>query len=465
MLQRLARDGLFTVAAFFVTALFNYAFSVLMGRWLPPDAFGRLSVALTIYMLGATVLVSGFPWMTARELARRGGLLDDDGRRLAKTASAANTLLAVLLSALLLGTFALGLLRLEAVYRPLLWIVAAGWLVMGVQAVWRNTLRGLLRLDAFVVAQVLEAASGLLIGAVGVWLGFGAPGALSGQSLSIVVVLLFVGWLLRREALLRVSGWTDWRLLWQGLAFFIGTAGITYLMNLDVLGVKWFVGGESDVQAGLFQVAATLARPPAYVALALANAALPHLARAQNPAAARRLLLALLAALSLTLLPFHAALAFYAEPIVAFLYPPIYAPSGEMLHALAWVTLPLDVLFLGVAALQAAGREPVAAASLLVGLGAEWLLMQFWVPRMGALGAGYSLALAGMVSTLVVLTVMQRVYRLRPNLRWLSVLLGAGGAVWLLWVFRPLGLTGLLLSGVVFAGIGWRLLVRVLAVT
>lgn len=459
-MSRLARDSLYTVGAFFLTALFNYGFSVVMGRLLPPAEFGRLSVALTLYMLGATILVAGIPWVVARELARLGQQAQPQGAPLLKTALVGNSLLAVALSIAMFAAFAAGWLGLEAAYAPLLGMVALAWLFMGPQAVLRNALRGLLRLDAFAAAQVLEAASGLVIGALAAGLGWGAVGGLSGQTFSILLTLVFGLWLLRKWRFWRTPGWASLQVLRVGMAFFIGTAGITYLMNLDVMGVKWFTAAQADLHAGLFQVAATLARPPAYVALALANAALPHLARhAAQPQNAHPMARGLWAAFALGLLPFHAALAFYADLIVGLLFPPAYAPAGAYLRTLAWCTLPLDLLFLTVAALQAHGQANRAAVALLAGLASEFLTMRALVPRLGPLGAGYSLMFGGVLALCILIPGLKRTHLLHPHRDWVKWPAWGGTAVLLLWLGQAGGWPGMLLS-LVILGFGYLYLGR-----
>ncbi|RMF49076.1 MAG: hypothetical protein D6755_02860, partial [Anaerolineae bacterium] len=398
-MKSIARDSLITIAAYFFTALFNYGFSVVMGWLLEPEAFGRLSVALTLYMLGATLLVSGFPWVVARELARVQA--DREKKRIFKSALIGNTIFGLVLAALLQIACLVGWLPLGREYAALIAVVAMGLMLMGPQAVWRNALRGFFRLDAFGAAQVLEASSGLAIGAIGALLGFGAVGAVFGQTGSILVTLCFTAFLLRRFRFWEARGWASVETYTAGVFFFLGTASITYLMHLDVLGVKFFTLADADRQAGFFQVAVTLARPPAFIALAIANAVFPHLARvAHNPIEARRTLAKVLQWSLLGLLPLHLGLALLAPQLIGLLYPPEFAPAGGMLRILALCTMPLDVLFLLVAALQAFGEVRLPALTLLVALGMEWAGMHLLIPLTGPIGAGIALGVAAGTATL-----------------------------------------------------------------
>ncbi len=409
MMKSIARDSVITISAYFFTALFNYGFSIVMGWLLSPDAFGRLSVALTLYMLGATLLVSGFPWVVARELARVQP--QRDKRRVFKSALIGNTIFGLFLAALLQIASLTGWLPLGKHYAALIAAVAAGLILMGPQAVWRNALRGFFRLDAFGAVQVLEASSGLAIGAIGALLGYGAVGAAFGQAGSILVTLLFAAFLLRDFRFWETHGWASARTYTTGVFFFLGTASITYLMHLDVLGVKFYTLVDADTQAAFFQVAVTLARPPAFIALAIANAVFPHLARAAaRPEAARRILAKVLKWALAGLWPLHLGLAWMAPKIIGLLYPPEFAASGGMLRILALCTMPLDVLFLLVAALQARGEARLPALTVLVALGMEWEAMRLLIPLIGPLGAGLALGVAAGTAAIALGVVTLAVY-------------------------------------------------------
>jgi len=401
--EALTRDSLITVAAFLLAAALNYAFSVTMGWLLSPAEYGMLSVAQTLYMLGATLLVSGFPWAVARGLAAGGSI--EEKRRLFKSALLGNVVFGVLLGSALCLAYAGSLLHLERSYTPLILLVAFAFALMGVQSVFRNALRGLFRLGAFGVAQILEAGGKLVIGCVGVWLGLGARGAVAGLPGSLLLTLILCFWLTRHLRFWKERGWAGRKVYTDSLYLFVGMAGITFLMHLDVLGVKFFsarVG--SDLLAGYFQVAATLARPPAFIALAVANAVFPHASQcAHIPGLTGRYVKVTLVGITAGLVPLHLILALFSNRVLAILFPPPYQASAPILTVLALCTIPLDFLFILVSMLQARGEHRLPAFVLLGALVLEGGGMALLVPRLGPIGAALALGGAAAMAAFVLL--------------------------------------------------------------
>ncbi len=386
-------------AAGLLAALLTLGFDIAMAWLFPPEAFGRLSVALTLYALGAALLSAGFPWVAARALAR----FDSPRRRkrVFKSALLGNTLFGFVLAAVLQIVYLRRSLPLDAAYAPLIAVSALGLMLTGPQAVLNGALYGLGRVDASGAVRALGASSGLALGALGVLLGYGAAGAVFGLMGAVLVTLLFSAFLLLR-------GFRFWQA--RGLAppadwqadgfFFLGAAGLLFLLRVDVLGVRFFSPLEADVQAGYFQAAASLARLPVLLSLGAAAAVFP-LAEGAPPGRTLRILKAVLRRGAPGLLLLHALLALFAPQVIGLAYPPDFAPAAGALRILALSALPLDALCLLTAALQAQGETRLPALALLAALALEWGGLNFLVPRFGLEGAAAALGIAAGAAALL----------------------------------------------------------------
>jgi len=407
-MKRAEREDLIPlVAAGLLAALLALGFDVVMGRLFVPEAFGRLSVALTLYALGAALLSAGFPWVAARALARFAS--PRRRKRVFKSALLGNTLFGFVLAAVLQIVYLRRFLPLDAAYAPLIAVSALGLMWTGPQAVLHGALYGLGRVDASGALRALGASSSLALGALGVLLGYGAAGAVFGPVGGGLVMLLFSAFLLRGFRFWQARGLAppaDWQA--DGF-FFLGAAGLLFLLRVDVLGVRFFSPLDADVQAGYFQAAASLARLPVLLSLGAAAAVFP-LAEGASPGRTLRILKTALRRAAPWLLLLHAALALFAPQVIGLVYPPDFAPAAGVLRLLALGALPLDVLCLLAAALQTQGETRLPALTLMAALALEWGGLNFLVPRFGLEGAAAALGIAAGAAALLLSAVAAQGY-------------------------------------------------------
>jgi len=442
------RHALWMLIASVVVALLNYGLNILLGWALPLDAYGQIGVAQTLIFVCTWFLSAGFPWLVSRAVAQARGpdaAAREAAARTFKTAWAASAVLTVAVVALLLGSYALGVLPLGAGYAPLMLLVALTVAALGLSSVPDSALQGLFRFGRVATGRVAEAATNFVLSAVLVVVGLGAPGGLAGFAAAAVLACALNVWWIRDTGLRGAAGWGGLGMLRAASVMTVAVFGGVLLTNIDLLALKFLSGAGSDRLAGTYQVAAVLARAPLFVGTALVSTFYPRIALEHARDAAVPAGRDLLRWTALGVLPINVILAAAAPAVVLFFFPARFAPAAGLLALLAVGSACLVWAGALAAIRQASGRVRGPALIMALAVTLQIVVLAWGIPAAGATGAAFaSLVAALLAAGLLVAQAWRRGAPALPDGR--QVLALAGLAL----VVLPLGL------GIVPAG---RLLV------
>lgn len=409
-----------TFTAFFVAAVLDYAFVVAMSWWLPPDAYGTLGVALTWFLLLSFFVASGFPMALAKFLSEQAeappGLL--------RFAMRANLLAAVCLASIFLGLTFYGPLSPGPGYGRLVWSVATAVVLLAVGSTLQFALQGRLAFVPFALLHASKSFNKLLFGAGLVLLGLGATGGTVGLVVGGAVLIATAWAILGRwhPDVLRKGDLAPAerrRFLRYTASVLAGSLALTLLMSLDLLAVKYLApAGESNLMAARYQTATLLTKAPLWAVLAGLSVLFPMLSRAsrQDPAAASRLLRAVLRWMALALAPLAVILMIFPRAMLGVMFPTVYAAAAPVLAVSAVGMGALALALVLTRALQATDRARSPGMSLAVSVALQAALLVALVPRWGALGAAVATAIASIAGAALVLGAAARPFELR--LRW-----------------------------------------------
>jgi O-antigen/teichoic acid export membrane protein len=413
-----------------LNAVLNYGFGVTLAWMLPQDAFGAVSVLLSVLLLAATVLAAGFPWALARTMARA----EDGG----PTGPADAAFRSALRGNLVLGaTLAAGLVVVQVTTGrvlpgagPLLTLVmAASVLLISVYSVLWGALHGTRCFDAIGATQLAETlvkvAGGLLL--VGLC-GFGVPGVATAVLAGIAVAV----WLCCRALGDRLPG----RGPVAGAGAFaaaapmaVGTIGFGLLTTLDILVLSALGDGDGAgfAAVAVYQAAAVLARAPVLLSSALAEAMFPFIARGSSRAEAHRWFRTAFRWVPLAFVPLQLVLLITPGSVIGLLFPASYGAAADLARAITVGTTGLIVADMLLKALLARGLAPAVAARVPVAVAIEVVASAVLVPRFGGLGAAAAFAGGTWAAAALLGAAYLRQYwpgwvRLRTAVSWLLAL-------------------------------------------
>jgi O-antigen/teichoic acid export membrane protein len=212
----------------------------------------------------------------------------------------------------------------------------------------------------------------------------------------------------------RGRGWGE-RQVYAGVGpLFLGMFSLTTLVNADIVGLKLAGPADSsDLLAGHYQAAVTLARIPIFLTLALFNAVFPFVAQHAGRSALANAYASL--ALKYTLLfivPIDVAFVAIPGPVLGFFYPAAYAVSAGPLALAALGTILLTLVHACAMLLQAAHRARLPALALVLAVALEGVALAALVPRLGTSGAPLALIVAGLFGLVLLLPGTLRVFHL-----------------------------------------------------
>jgi O-antigen/teichoic acid export membrane protein len=252
-------------------------FTVLFARILGAEDYGSLARLVTTFLIlsvpGAAMQVA-----TAREMAL--GRFGSDAEKSATlshwTRQLLVAVLAVFAGALLLREQLGSLIRVDAVIAAAATVpTGCIWLLLSIQ---RGALQGLHSYAPVGWSIIGEAVGRLLFGLALVGAGLGVTGAYLGTPLTMAATALVLGILLRRRVgpptavpRRRLGG-----LVAGAWAPVLGLTLVFLLQNIDVIVVRYRVGGE---EAGAYAGAAVAAKLAIWVAIGIAVYLIPEAAR------------------------------------------------------------------------------------------------------------------------------------------------------------------------------------------
>jgi len=382
----------------------GYGVHVVTGRRLEPAAYGRFVVVLSVllwvqYLLGS-LLVPGLAKAVSEDHRRLGAALDVAGRWGAGAALlAAGVFLAAApaLGAAFGDPALVGLLVLAAAQVPLVFAVGLGQALLNAMGRYGS---------ASAVAVVHAAARAAAVCGL-VLLGLGAEGAVAGVvAASGAASAVAIGWIRRRRRELPAVAYPRMArrtLAWSAAAV-PATFARTTLQSTDLWLVKAML--PEAALAGLYGMAYTVSRLPAFVLLAFGSATFPRVSAALSAGRAgeaRAVAAQAVRALTIALVPACALITGSAGEVMALLFGPARAGGAAVLALLtgamglyAYQSLLLSLLaaadrpFVRMASVLALVPLNVAACAVLIG---RWSIEGAAVASLatfavGAAGAG-----------------------------------------------------------------------------
>ncbi len=332
------RHGLVMAAATFLAGGMDYAFQILTGRLLAPAEFG-VFVAVTallqvvVYLTNSIRNVVAYYSAELSTTAGNGGQIEAFVRRSWRWAWRWG-LVAMVLTAVISPLLA-GWLRVSS-----LWPLLAGSLavlLLFLRPVTDGALQGIQYFGGLALVQIVQALARLLVGALLLWAGWQAFGAILALPLAMALAMVLALGLLRSLWRSDPAGTGSRPVSWNySLLTLAGLLFFALMINVDAIVVKRVFSPEI---AGDYGPVVTLGKMNLFVPLAIGQVLFPKVTQRQAGGRDARPLLLL--ALAVTLLPGLLLSAFYAwRPgfLVQTIFSTAYADPGWVLPLIGLAT-------------------------------------------------------------------------------------------------------------------------------
>ena len=397
MRARILTGGGLLVGAAFITLVLNYSFNVVMSWLLSVQDYGVLAEAQALLLIVGTVLSAGFPWTVARLLssseARASPNDRDDASGVIQVGLLGNLMLALALGiGIAIWAFS-GTSTLSDEIRSVFVPITLALAVYAVLYLLRGALQGTFRFRGLGALAPVESVVRMGVSLALVSLGFGVGGATLGFAIGAAFATI-LGVILLRSAPWHIARWPMLGVLKPTIPIFIGSAGLAWVTNIDVLGLGlWGANSNSVGDVGHYQASALMARAPVYAVAALMTAAFPFLAgsarRDEEFAEALtfigKVVIVLLAPILLVYVLMPAA-------VLKLLFPSSFGAAGSSLAILSIAMFALSLDYVLIVALQARGRSRIGAYAVVVAVAVQGIALSVLVPVLGSRGAALGTA-------------------------------------------------------------------------
>lgn len=402
------------MAAFVAASVMNYAFSLILSWILPKSEFGIFGVAQSLVMITALTVACGFPWTAAHVLASSGAT--SDSRKCFRACAVYNSAFGIVLAAAIWGAYAFGLLRFGEAYKYVVALVAITTVIMAMASVVIGAMRGLYHFGPVAVAMVGEVIVKVGLGLAMVALGAGVPGVMFAFAVGSGAALCYALWVIRPYGLWRGKGVLNLGVLTITAPLFWGILGPSFILNLDILGLKLLEPlSRSDHLAGHYQAAVILARLPVFIAQSIAlvlfsyisslKSATPDATQAVTRRTTRQIAIESFgyakAAIKIwTRVLFPAALTFILAPhsSLNLFFPAYYLVARTSLRVAAAGGAVLALVTIIACVFQARGNRRRPAFATTVAVAVQILTLIWLVPQYHTIGAALSLLMAALVA-------------------------------------------------------------------
>ena len=378
-----------------------YLATIVLARRLGPADYGTYGVIVSVLIWIEQTARCTVPQATAKLIPENA----DRSASVQQTALFVGALLFFLLFALLcfaatplVNLFGLGpggarLLRIAAMDLPL----------FGLYAVYRGMLQGHRDFLSLSIADVLYAAAklgGVLL-LLGLWLSVAS--ALMANVLASLAALLFV--MSRTSVGIPRPSLSVVRPL-VSLALPLGLYMLTLqtITNLDLWSLTALDSGSDPSTLGIYVAARTVAVVPGVVLMVVSDVLLPSLSRAQadnDVGLSQRYIQGAVRFICILIVPIALILVLAPHQIMALLYSGRFSPGGAFVPVLAVYAISLPFMDLFASALSARGEPYRGGVTLLCVIPFALVLNVVLITSLGAMGAAYASALAGLTGTVV----------------------------------------------------------------
>ena len=416
------RGSLFLILSSIGIAFFNYLLSIALSWLLEPAAFGMIGVSQSFIFLGSWFLIAGFPWVTAKTLARVPAVEYPTIYPILRGTLWGNLLLGLLLAGGLLLAFELRWLPLGDVYSPLLFWVAVIIFLIATRMTFNAVMQGRLHFGQLALVRTVEVLIQFATALLLVLNDYGAPGALAGFAFGTACSWILAFWFCRDLPFWFAKGF-DKRALFAlrpAIPFLLANLSMVLLVNLDLLALRFLSEPNvADELVGRYQVATVLARIPYFVCQSVVAIIFPLIARyapqSQKAYQASRQALQLVVSFILGL---NIILVVASEPTITFFFPPVYLESASALRLLATSMAGIILIQTLTTILQA--RESIwIPAMLLPPAVLVQLLVAWWlVPNYGLNGAALASGMASLFALVAMGLATRYVFPALMSLAW-----------------------------------------------
>jgi len=391
-----AKGSAVMVAAFFVTAVLNYAFNVGAGWLLSPEDFGVLGVSLSFLMILQLFTSSGFPQTTMKFLAED----RSDKARIFKTSLFGNLFLGMVSGLLFYMLFRSGFIELGEKYNPIILIITLTVIITSVAFVIQFSLQGLFKFNESAYVAIVGTVTKLVFGIGLIIFGFGVFGAMVGMLISSLCILVISLFYTSDLKFWKEPGWADLSIFKFAAPMFIGTFSLALLMQIDILGVKFLVAeASSDEMAGYYQSALVLARMPTWIMGAVMGAIFPFISNnsTKNKEDAGVYINKSVRYAFIFIIPISLVFFLIPEASIFLLFPETYLPAAPALAiiSIGMAFFALITVFLN--SFQALGAPRIPSFFLSLSVIIQLLLLILLVPTYGIVGAALSTTIACLV--------------------------------------------------------------------
>ncbi len=266
MEREIAKYSYMIISAFIVSSIFNYLYQVLMGVLLPKREFGILGVALSIFFIASVLTQNTFSWSGTRRMASS---QIEDVSKVFRTTIAGNFVLALIASVLILYYSH----KSKTYFIPNV-LIGMALILSALVSSYVSLLRAMKMFRQIASANVMSAFLKLLFAVILVMLGTGAIGGIAGLLISIAAVFVYLSYHITKIKLPPSKGFVK-DMISETLFVSIIFLGITFIINSSIIFIRWFSG--SDVLAGDYNAALTIARGPFFITAALINVLFPYI--------------------------------------------------------------------------------------------------------------------------------------------------------------------------------------------
>jgi O-antigen/teichoic acid export membrane protein len=381
--------------------LSGYGLNVFLARYFAPEIYGIYGVAMAVLVWVELFVINGVPTAMQKFLSESSSAAAAFfrlGRRMQ---------LGYVLAVFILFIAAVPLISAwlhDPNFKKLLWIAAPDIVLYGLYWFYLGVHSGLHRFEwqALIVVGYGISKVGFSIGLV--LAGAGIAGAVVGNFLGSAFGLLLGSWLLKTVPLsFATAPETEHfsRLTKFATPIVLYTLSINAMLYVDLLFVQSYL---SPSAAGYYTAAATVARAPYFIFLALGYTVLPVLSRMlaqENFNESRRLLRQTSRLLFILLLPMLVLVMANASEIIELLYAEAYAPAASILRTLI-VGIAIYTLLMVLTTIMSADGYPHRAflISLLCAV-TDVILCFILVPKLGTTGAALATVIASTLGVLI----------------------------------------------------------------
>jgi len=408
-MNNLSKNGIFVMVSFFLGVAINYAYNVSMGWLLAPEQYGMLGVSLSFITILSMFVTFAFPYTVTRFIS--GKHETSVKHKVFKSSLAANLAIAFFTSAILYFGYISGIIDLGANYNLLIICIVIATILNAGFAIYRSVLQGTFRFEWFASIEVIVNFTKIVSAVILVSMGLGAFGAVVSFPISIFIGLVIAIFLTKNFKFWKTGGWADSSIYHFAFPMFFGTLGITLLMNIDIIGVKFLTAGIlSDGLSGYYKASLVLAQLPVFLAMAFMGLLFPYISKhSENELYASKSI----KYGALFILPVALVIASIPDAFISLMFPLEYLKGATALAivAIGMAFLVLIIVFANIFQARNAPRIPAIVLSLAVIV--EIISLVILVPLHGIIGAAISTTIACSLGCIVLVGFYLHVYEFK----------------------------------------------------